>query len=131
MNCKKAVVVDENFIKALGEVSEIPMKKEVAYKYFRLMSNVHVVSRDVWKERSDLLESLAVKRNDGTPKVKHGNLVFKDNNAAKAEVINLLSEDVEVDNEGLSAEDITQLGLPPKYLQSLAIVSQVLEKEGE
>ena len=134
MTCKikGAVLFDEEFLMAFEAVrSGIAMEKKVAYKFFVLANEIGKTYQELEEKREAIMISHAVKNNKGEPKKDSKGYRYKGTDGVekvKEEVMALLMEEIELECGSVSSDEITEKGIVPSLIQSLAVISPVLNK---
>lgn len=127
----KGLLFDESFLKSIESLNRIKMTNHTALKVMKITNYLHRVYDETDKRRISILEEVAVKNNDGVPKIKKGEYVIKDKELLNSKMIELMKQEVKIDID-VTVDEITSLGISPVELQAIGLVSPIFsEKKGE
>ena len=125
--------MDDNFLKAFGDVSDnIKLPYEDAFKVYIIGNEMGLAFQELEKKRIEILEKHAVKNSRG--KLKHdpqGGFVFKDKRAAEEELMVEFNKDIELNCNKLSMDIFERGVIPPRLIETLALINPIIEKEDE
>lgn len=133
MTCKikTALLFDDRFMRAFGEVSDsIKLPYKAAFEFYKVGNELGLAYQKIEETRMEILERHAAKNGKGKIKKDgEGNMMFTDKKAAEEELMKELNGETELNCDKLSNSVLEQGVIAPSLIESIALLSPILDLE--